>query len=237
MLVATCLGRTPSKRAQNMRHPFVLSLVASTLSLAACSVINDPAPPSDTKTCAFGLPDPNSCSYRFCDGNDKSVEVFVSEGVPCDRDGGRVCDGQGNCVACVTDQDCGATESCQSSSCVEASCVDGQENGDETDVDCGGSCTPCGPSKHCVEASDCISEVCVKLAGEGVCDLPRCDDGVKNGNESDIDCGGAKHAAAQEACARCQQGQLCEETSDCQEGLTCDKQRCVLKPLENNPEA
>ncbi|MEW7277003.1 GEVED domain-containing protein [Aquimarina sp. 2201CG1-2-11] len=45
-----------------------------------------------------------------------------------------------------------------------ASCNDGEQNGDETDIDCGG--TSC--------------EIC-----------PTCDDGIKNGNEDKIDCGGA----------------------------------------------
>jgi PKD repeat protein len=47
------------------------------------------------------------------------------------------------------------------------SCNDGIQNGDETGVDCGGSCTtPCQPE-------------------------PTCNDGIQNGNETGIDCGGS----------------------------------------------
>ena len=45
-------------------------------------------------------------------------------------------------------------------------CTDGVQNGDETGVDCGGSCEPCAPTASC-------------------------DDGVQNGNETGVDCGGS----------------------------------------------
>ncbi len=47
-----------------------------------------------------------------------------------------------------------------------ASCTDGEQNGDETGIDCGGS-----------SCNDCIPE-------------PTCDDGIKNGGETEVDCGG-----------------------------------------------
>lgn len=49
---------------------------------------------------------------------------------------------------------------------VEATCDDGAENGDESDVDCGGSeCAPCLDGQGCIAFSDCESGVCT----EGVC--------------------------------------------------------------------
>ena len=45
------------------------------------------------------------------------------------------------------------------------SCSDGIKNGDETDVDCGGSCPPCEDVKSCLVNSDCISGFCY----EGIC--------------------------------------------------------------------
>ena len=53
--------------------------------------------------------------------------------------------------------------SCDDSNTQKISCFDGIKNGDETDVDCGGTCNPC----------------------------PTCDDGIKNGDETGIDCGGS----------------------------------------------
>ncbi|MEQ8707328.1 MAG: T9SS type A sorting domain-containing protein [Phaeodactylibacter sp.] len=45
-------------------------------------------------------------------------------------------------------------------------CDDGIQNGDETGVDCGGSCEPCVAA-------------------------PTCDDGIQNGDETGVDCGGS----------------------------------------------
>jgi hypothetical protein len=48
----------------------------------------------------------------------------------------------------------------------DPTCDDGIQNGDETGVDCGGSCEPC-------------------------IDEPTCDDGIQNGDETGVDCGGS----------------------------------------------
>ncbi|PKN58898.1 MAG: hypothetical protein CVU56_03490, partial [Deltaproteobacteria bacterium HGW-Deltaproteobacteria-14] len=88
------------------------------------------------------------------------------------------------------------------------SCFDGALNLDESDVDCGGAvCAACGDGRACEAAGDCTSFVC---AG-GVCQAPRCDDGVKNGAEIDVDCGGA--------CDACGDGAACGAASHCQSGV------------------
>lgn len=56
----------------------------------------------------------------------------------------------------------------------EPTCNDGVQNGDETGVDCGGSCAPCETP-------------------------PTCDDGIQNGDETGVDCGGS-------SCQPCQTG-------------------------------
>jgi photosystem II stability/assembly factor-like uncharacterized protein len=43
-----------------------------------------------------------------------------------------------------------------------ASCTDGYWDGDETDVDCGGSCPACALGKTCQGPSDCVSQICVQ---------------------------------------------------------------------------
>ena len=57
-----------------------------------------------------------------------------------------------------------ATMSCSDDNCStgNAACFNGVQDGDETGVDCGGSCAPC----------------------------PTCDDGIQNGGETGVDCGG-----------------------------------------------
>ena len=45
------------------------------------------------------------------------------------------------------------------------SCSDNQKNGDETDVDCGGSCVPCAEGKGCTVGKDCASMSCIPVDG------------------------------------------------------------------------
>jgi hypothetical protein len=43
-----------------------------------------------------------------------------------------------------------------------AHCRDGARTEDETDVDCGGACLPCGDCRACAVASDCLSGTCTR---------------------------------------------------------------------------
>ncbi len=90
---------------------------------------------------------------------------------------------------------------------VASNCSDGVQNGNESDVDCGGSCAACAPGNKCQVATDCESWVCAA----GVCAEPQCDDGVKNGSESDVDCGGG--------CTPCPTGKGCSAPADCSTGV------------------
>lgn len=88
-----------------------------------------------------------------------------------------------------------------------ARCDDGEQNQDETDVDCGGSCgATCDNGAMCSDDSDCASSDC-----NGTCQpAPSCDDGMANGDESDVDCGGS--------CGGCDNGASCSQHSDCTSG-------------------
>ncbi|APR83575.1 Hypothetical protein A7982_08924 [Minicystis rosea] len=102
------------------------------------------------------------------------------------------------------------------------SCSDGKKNGDETDVDCGGTCpAKCAASRACNKAGDCESGVCTggncaEPAGPG------CNDGEKNGNETDKDCGGG-------ACPGCKVGEGCVVGTDC-ESLACGVSHICVAP-------
>ena len=50
----------------------------------------------------------------------------------------------------------------------------------------GSSCAPCPDGKPCVAGTDCASGVCTN----GTCRAATCTDGVKNGGEMAVDCGG-----------------------------------------------
>src|SRR5215468_7574560 len=78
-------------------------------------------------------------------------------------------------------------------------CTDQIHNGDETGVDCGGSCGKCNIGDHCKINNDCDDANCVA----GVCTALPCDNGVKDNDETDIDCGGPM-------CRKCSGGRSCK---------------------------
>jgi len=99
------------------------------------------------------------------------------------------------------------------------SCTDRVKDGSETDVDCGGSCPPCGDFKTCNSPSDCESGHC-QTPTPSVCKIPavicipaHCFDGVQDFNESDVDCG--------DFCATgCATGKMCDQDNcDCASGV------------------
>jgi hypothetical protein len=68
-------------------------------------------------------------------------------------------------------------------------CQNSLKESDETDVDCGGSkCAPCAENKLCIVDKDCATGL---FCYQGIrCKKPSCTDGVKNQDETNIDCGG-----------------------------------------------
>ncbi len=81
---------------------------------------------------------------------------------------------------------------------VNPSCSDGQRNGDETGVDCGGRCAACPPGEPtCFDGQRNGDELGIDCGGS--CRLPcrlstvvdpTCIDGQRNGDETGVDCGG-----------------------------------------------
>ena len=99
-------------------------------------------------------------------------------------------------------------------------CTDGYRDGNETDVDCGGSCTPCAMGKSCEVGGDCESHVCTG----GTCRASTCMDAIQNGEETDVDCGGPM-------CTPCVFGKGCKVAGDCLTGF-CDAQgRCDAQTI------
>lgn len=115
-----------------------------------------------------------------------------------------------------------------STGCIPA-CSNNQKDLFEADKDCGGPCgNKCKNGAMCKVNEDCTSGAC----GEGgVCSVPTCDgdeqckgdgakcdttnhvcmycgDGIKNNDESDVDCGGS-------CSTKCVNGLQCRSNSDC----------------------
>jgi hypothetical protein len=87
---------------------------------------------------------------------------------------------------------------------LQPTCTDQIRNGNETDVDCGGSCGPCAFDQRCAAAADCESEHCA----DGRCAPLPCQNGVQDGTETDVDCGGP-------TCHPCAGGRHCRVATDC----------------------
>ncbi len=108
------------------------------------------------------------------------------------------------------------------------SCKNGRRDTNEIGVDCGASCSMqppanrvgsgrCARYQRCDTSADCeTADSCVN----GVCFEPRCDDRVKNGQETDVDCGAP-------GCSGCGIGKTCSGSTNCGNGLLCDNNACA----------
>ncbi len=140
-------------------------------------------------------------------------ETDASAPVECGRlttpcaEGGK-CEGAPDCASGV----------CRDGKCGTVSPANGVKDGDETDVDCGGTKAPaCTDGKGCAAAADCTSSVCTG----GKCQAPTASDGVKNGTETGVDCGGTSGK-------KCPTGQGCNVDADC-DAVKCDtvQKKCL----------
>ncbi len=101
--------------------------------------------------------------------------------------------------------------------CVKATCVGGVcgEGPELAGVPCSlGACDGLGSCLECLSNADCPSKVC----DAGVCAAASCSDAVKNGSESDVDCGGS--------CNGCDLGETCGVPADCA-SKACTGGKCV----------
>ena len=85
---------------------------------------------------------------------------------------------------------------------------------------CGRLTTPCQDGEKCAGAPDCSSSFCFN----GLCKATSPADGVKNGDETDVDCGGSKAPA-------CADAKGCVVKSDCASGV-CTAKVCQVPTLE-----
>src|SRR5204862_311818 len=135
---------------------------------------------------------------------------FNESDVDC---GGR-CGGCAEGLSCAGDLDCLALV-CARGRC-NAACRDGKLDGDESDVDCGGSaCSPCLDGHTRRPDLACNSTRCAAKT----CQPGACDDFVKNGEETGVDCGGSR-------CPTCPVGAACNLGRDCTSGV-CQGGRCL----------
>ncbi len=129
-----------------------------------------------------------ACATRACVGG-ACTPTDATSGFTCNDSGGSVCDGAGKCVACVTAANCTQpTTTCQTVTCASEACSTGL-------VAKGTMCT------------DHNGVVC---DGLGNCVATHCTDGIQDGGETGVDCGGT--------CAPCADGMGCKVPADCTSG-------------------
>ena len=124
--------------------------------------------------------------------------------------------------------DCTVGFDCRSGLCTDGRCAptaaslnssptDGAKNGDETDIDCGGSKAPkCVDGKACEVGADCTNAICTAKK----CASPSPTDGAKNGDETDVDCGGTK-------APKCAVAKSCATNGDCASDACSYEKKCV----------
>ncbi|WP_437965365.1 SUMF1/EgtB/PvdO family nonheme iron enzyme [Sorangium sp. So ce260] len=162
-----------------------------------------------------GEPSPRSCTNGVKDGEETDLDCG-GDCPPCPTD--KACAAPTDCISRRCEENAGGT----GSTCAAAQCDNGVIDGNETDRDCGGgaaprgdnpACPPCAVAKDCVVGSDCESLSCVA----GRCLTASCSDAVKNGDETDTDCGAL--------CDGCKPGAACARSTDCSE-LVCLDEIC-----------
>jgi hypothetical protein len=121
---------------------------------------------------------------------------------------------------------------------VGPSCADADQNGDETGVDCGGSCPPCAVGSGCNGPEDCLSFLCV---GDLCCTMGTYEvttglvsgtgDVCCNGTDTRLsveDCGvGNNHSATETEpnCAHATEGEF--NDGNCCAKVTCQAANCA----------
>lgn len=108
----------------------------------------------------------DACMNLFTEGQKTRMRSFLSPG------GSR--ESLVNSTACIL---------------ADPTCDYGIQNGDETDIDCGGPECPACPT--CDDGIQNGDETDVDCGGPECPDCPTCDDGIQNGDETGIDCGGS----------------------------------------------
>lgn len=182
-----------------------------------------------TWDCTNAFHDVGAETDMDCGGNCKLEPWKKSCGV------GKMCSwdddcSSGSCFWTGTNGDPSAKTFCIPQAC--ASFKDSQISGTETGVNCGGPCADqvkvspktcwkgrcgadifrCPLGQPCITAGDCVSGNCI--AETGKCGGDKCSDEVKDGDESDVDCGGSCKQ-------KCAHQKLCNTGADCQEGMVC----------------
>jgi hypothetical protein len=159
---------------------------------------------------------PADCKSGRCESGTCAAGPECTDGAKNGTETDVDCGGK-DCEQCPVNKNCKVHADCMSESCAYGICVlptcsDNVRNQGESDTDCAGPCAACTDGKLCGKPADCKSGACEA----GIC--ISCEDKVRNGTETDVDCGGG-------TCGKCTDGKACAKAADCAgggcEGGTC----------------
>jgi hypothetical protein len=154
-------------------------------------------PDCSTATCSL-----SACGFSFATSGTTTSSQTAGD---CHTN---QCDGAGNTVNVVDNSDVPI----DANQCTDNVCTAGVPSNPNSSIDapCGAGqfCDGAGTCVQCNSGSECMSMVCASH----VCQAPSCSDGVKNGLETAVDCGGG-------TCGPCASGLACGVNSDCISGL------------------
>lgn len=163
----------------------------------------------------------SECASATCVGG-RCGQAFVAAGTPTSTQTSgdcqtNICDGAGGITTSPDDTDVPQP----SGPCFTGTCVNGSPA--QTPMPSGttcatGVCNGSGQCVQCISADQCPAGY---TCNNGTCMAPTCSDGVKNGTETDIDCGGN--------CPPCANSRTCVTHTDCQSGL-CSAGVCSTCP-------
>ena len=132
--------------------------------------------------------------------------------------GGSTTDMASKCAlgkTCVNNTDCLNGNCGPGKTCSTPGAADGMQDFGESDIDCGGHSMDgaplCADGSACADGTDCLGGFC--SAGKK-CVTPTSNDGIQNGTETDIDCGGGAPTNA----PACPPGKKCVVGADCTVG-------------------
>lgn len=157
----------------------------------------------------------SDCASNACDAIMHTCNASsCSDGTKDDNETDVDCGGA--CSACAVGRGCAVDQDCASSACDAVSltcavnqCTDHRKATTESDIDCGGSvCRKCANGLACRNFLDCMSNVCDQPSHLCIPYVDPCTDGVRDGAETDVDCGGGQ-------CPACALGKACWLDFDC----------------------
>jgi len=104
-----------------------------------------------------------------------------------------------------------------------SACSNGKKDATESDIDCGGTCSPCSLNKNCTINSNCASGKCDNVTKK--CALAPCNNTIFDSDtETDVDCG--------KTCKVCELSKNCLSNTDCKSNF-CIANKCATDPCNN----